>query len=88
MEMGDAPDDPSEVMEGALEVIGTVRLSSLAWALWMGCVGLGASPGSSSGMASGAGRGRPRATETNWYSVHESECSLRPRQKGAILRSI
>ena len=45
-------------------------------------------PGSSAGIASAAGSGRPRATATSWCSVHEVEWSLRPRQNGANRRSI
>lgn len=39
-------------------------------------------------MSSGAGIGRPLAAATSWYSVQDSEKSLRPLQKGANRRSI
>ena len=42
----------------------------------------------SAGISSGAGMGRSLAAATNWCSVQEEEKSFKPRQNGAILRSI
>lgn len=42
----------------------------------------------SAGISSGAGMGRSLAAATSWCSVQEEEKSFRPRQNGAILRSI
>jgi len=44
--------------------------------------------GSSGGMSSGAGSGRPLTTAASWCSVHVSSWSLRPFQKGARRLSI
>ena len=43
---------------------------------------------SDGGISSTAGSGLPLATVVSWYSVHESEWSLRPLQKGASRRPI
>lgn len=69
--------------------MGTVNVSTFVVGTWVfasGCVG--ASRGSSSGIASGGGRDLPRATATNWFSVQVLLWSLSPRQNGAIRRSI
>ena len=42
----------------------------------------------SAGISSGAGMGRSLAAATIWCSVQDEEKSFRPRQNGAILRSI
>jgi len=52
----------------------------LRWAFALG--------GSSGGIASAAGSGRPFTTSTSWCSVHVSSWSSRPLQKGASRRSI
>ena len=42
----------------------------------------------SGGISSGGGIGSPLAAATNWCSVHDSEKSFSPRQKGARRLSI
>ena len=87
--MGDGFPEVSELNDWDLEPMGTVR----CWRV-LSDTGLlespfgGGSGDSSLGISSAAGIGRPFAAATSWFSVQESEWSLRPRQKGAILRSI
>lgn len=79
----------SEFSDWDLEDKGTVRLFIIE-----SCVLVAGSTlerdlsSSSSGTSSAAGMGLPLAAATSWFSVHESEWSFRPRQKGAIRRSI
>lgn len=82
--------DISDVNEGDLDEIGTVRYCDpLSGDSVLPSAGLGGIVFSNSGgIWSGGGIGRPRAAATSWCSVHDSEKSLRPLQKGASRRSI
>lgn len=88
---GDRLVERSEFWDMLRDPIGTVRLlrfgselrgfhAGLRWLLGRG--------GSSGGISSGAGRGRPLTTATSWCSVQVSSWSSRPFQKGASRRSI
>ena len=69
-ESGEALEELSELKDWALDVMGTVRLSTWFW-IWFDEAtfdsgsAAGISLGSSSGIASGVGSGRPLATATN-----------------------
>ena len=86
---GETFDDVSELKDCDLEDMGTVRLLII-----FSCVFVSLSTwevnfdSSSTGISSAAGIGRPLAAAASWFSVHDSEWSLRPLQNGAIRLSI
>lgn len=72
--VGEIGVDESELYDGDLDVMGTMRLFSFPSDILLcesffasGCVR------SSTGISSGAGTGSPLAAAANWFSVHESE---------------
>lgn len=88
---GDRFPERSEFWDKLRDPMGTVRLlrfgselrgphAGLRWLFVRG--------GSSGGISSGAGSGRPLTTATSWCSVHVSSWSSRPFQNGASRRSI
>lgn len=93
-EVGDGKLEPSpepllsDAVDCVLPPIGTMRLSMFCVEAAGEVADIGRGISSSGGMASAAGKGRPRAAATIWYSVHVSEKSFRPLQNGANLRSI
>lgn len=80
----------SEACDMVRPPIGTVKLLMFWFELrgFHSVLRLFGRGGSSSGISSGAGRGLPLTTDTNWCSVHVSSWSSRPFQKGARRRSI
>lgn len=79
----------SEAAERVRPPMGTVRLLRF----WTDAAGesddeSGRGISSSGGVWSAGGMGRPRAAAIIWGSVHWSSTSFKPRQNGAILRSI
>lgn len=78
----------SEAVDCVLPPIGTVRLLKFCDEGTGDCEESGRGISSSGGVWSGGGIGRPLAAATIWNSVQLSSLSLRPRQNGAIFRSI
>lgn len=76
------PLEPADIVLGPRGTVRLLRFCDEA----LGDAGLGMN--SSGGCSSAAGMGRPRPAQMSWYSVQLSSLSLRPRQNGAILRSI
>ena len=86
--MGERFDDESELKDADRDDIGIVKVLRIVFEVRGLLSFIGNDLGDSCGISSGAGIGRPRAAATSWFSVHELECSFKPRQNGAIRRSI
>lgn len=84
---GERAEEVSDAAEWLREVMGTVRLLILLAEL-RGESGERGRIVSSGGISSAAGIGRPLAAAISWYSVQFSLKSSKPRQNGAIRRSI